>query len=191
MPAIDLAGFADKFRADADPWATFSNADEATKRTAILRALGPGPFGRVLELGAGNGSNSAALADRALRLDATEGTQEGTELTLTALAGRPRARASVLAVPSRFPRPAYDAIVVAELLYYLSPRAMATTARDVAAALASGGRLVMAHHRIDYYDFAQHSAHIHDRFLVATGAPWRRTGGYRTARWIVAAWAKR
>lgn len=191
MPAIDLAGFADKFRADADPWATFSNADEATKRAAIARALGPGPFGRVLELGAGNGSNSAALAARALRLDATEGTREGTALTAKALAGRPRARASVLAVPGQFPRAAYDAVVVAELLYYLSPRAMAATARDVAAALRAGGRLVMAHHRIDYYDFAQHSAGIHDRFLADTGASWRPAGGYRTRRWIVAGWTRR
>ena len=190
MPAIGLTGFADKFRADADPWATFSNADEALKRRAILRALGPGPWGRVLELGAGNGSNSAALADRALRLDATEGTSEGTKLVTRALDGRARAHASVLAVPGRFPRPTYDAVVVAELLYYLSPRAMAATARDVAAALRPGGRLVLAHHRIDYYDFAQHADGIHGRFLTDTRAGWRTAGGYRTGRWIVSGWIR-
>ncbi|WP_375380625.1 SAM-dependent methyltransferase [uncultured Sphingomonas sp.] len=190
MAAIDLSGFADKFRADADPWATFSNADEALKRRAILRALGPGPWGRVLELGAGNGSNSAALADRALRLDATEGTWEGTTLVAKALDGRSRTRASVLAVPGRFPRSTYDALVVAELLYYLSPRAMAATARDVAAALRPGGRLVLAHHRIDYYDFAQHADGIHGRFLTDTRTGWRTAGGYRTGRWIVSAWIR-
>lgn len=190
MPAIDLAGFADKFRADADPWATFSNADEALKRMAILRALGPGPIGRILELGAGNGSNSAALAVRALRLDATEGTQEGTDLVAKALRDLPNARASRLAVPARFPRTKYDAIVVAELLYYLTPRRMTATARDVTAALRAGGRLIMAHHQIDYYDFAQHAAGIHQRFLNATGTEWMRVGGYRTARWIVAGWIK-
>ncbi len=190
MPAIGLTGFADKFRADADPWATFSNADEALKRRAILRALGPGPWGRVLELGAGNGSNSAALADRTLRLDATEGTSEGTRLVAKALAGRPRAHASVLAVPGRFPRAAYDAVVVAELLYYLSPQAMAATARDVAAALHPGGRLVLAHHRIDYYDFAQHADGIHGRFLTDTRAKWRTASSYRTGRWIVSGWIR-
>ena len=80
MKAIDLAGFADKFAAEDDPWRTFSARDETVKRQAILRALGPGPIGRVLELAAGNGSNSAAIAPRALRLDATEGTAEGTRL---------------------------------------------------------------------------------------------------------------
>ncbi|MGI4731854.1 MAG: class I SAM-dependent methyltransferase [Janthinobacterium lividum] len=195
MAAIDLAGFADKFRADADPWATFSDADEALKRRAILHALGPGPLGRVLELGAGNGSNSVALARRALRLDATEGTREGTDLVAAALAERPgaeadRARASVLAVPGRLPRPRYDAVVVAELLYYLSPRAMTQTARDVAAALRPGGRLVLAHHRIDFYDFVQHAAGIHARFLDATGVRWRQAGGRRTGRWIVSGWVR-
>ena len=73
MKAIDLSGFAAKFAADEDPWRTFSNRDEAVKRAAILHALGPGPLGRVLELGSGNGSNSRAIAPRALRLDATEG----------------------------------------------------------------------------------------------------------------------
>ena len=62
MKAIDLSGFAAKFAADEDPWRTFSNRDEAVKRAAILHALGPGPLGRVLELGSGNGSNSRAIA---------------------------------------------------------------------------------------------------------------------------------
>ena len=93
MRPITLAGFERTFDGDSDPWATFSNGDEALKRNAILHALGPGPIGRVLELGAGNGSNSAAIAPRVLRLDATEGTGKGTALTAKALAGCPRARA--------------------------------------------------------------------------------------------------
>ncbi len=185
MRAIDLAGFERTFTGDDDPWATFSDADEALKRAAILHALGPGPIGRVLELGAGNGSNSAAVAPRALRLDATEGTGAGTALTARALAGRPRACATLLALPGRFPRRTYDAIVVAELLYYLTPGDMARVARDVAAALRAGGRLVLAQHRIDFHDFAQHADGIHERFIAATGRGWRPCGGRRTWRWRV------
>lgn len=188
MRPITLAGFDDRFAGDADPWRTFSDADEARKRGAILRGLGTGALGRVLELGAGNGSNSVAIASRALRLDATEGTAAGTRLTADALGERVRARACVLALPARFPRPAYDAIVVAELLYYLSPREMRAVARDVAAALRPGGRLVLAHHRIDFHDFAQHAARIHERFLRGTGRSWRRVQDVRTGRWRVQAY---
>ncbi|MET3436148.1 class I SAM-dependent methyltransferase [Sphingomonas sp. 1185] len=185
MKAIDLGGFAEKFAADDDPWRTFSNRDEAVKRRAILHALGQGPWGRVLELGSGNGSNSRAIARRALRLDATEGTVEGTRLTARAIAAWPRARAIPLALPARFPRRDYDAIVIAELLYYLSPIAMRHVARGVAAALRPGGRLVLAHHRIDYYDFAQHAADIQECFLRMTGMTWQVETMRRRARWHV------
>ncbi len=191
MKPIGLSGFEETFGASDDPWRTFSDADEALKRRAIVRGLGAGPRGRVLELGAGNGSNSVALARRALRLDATEGTAKGTALTTRALIGVTRARAIILPLPARFPRSAYDAVVVAELLYYLSARDMAAVARAVAAALAPGGRLVLAHHRIDFHDFAQHAAGIHQRFLADTGVSWRAAGGRRTGRWRVEAYRRR
>lgn len=182
---ITLAGFDAKFEGDADPWRTFDDPDEALKRRAILRAMGPGPWGRVLELAAGNGSNSAAIAPRALRLDATEATASGTALVAEAIQPWPRARAVRLAVPTRFPRSIYDTILVAEVLYYLDARAMRRTARDVATAMRSGGRLILAHHRVDYPDFAQHAAHIHRRFLTQTGRRWRVRVVRRTARWAV------
>lgn len=182
---ITLTGFDEKFRDDGDPWSTFTDADEAAKRRAILHAMGAGPWGRVLELGAGNGSNSAAIAPRALRLDATEATATGTALVADAIAGTTRARALRLAVPAPLPRARYDIVVVAELLYYLSPRDMAKTARDVASALRPGGRLVLAHHRVDFHDFAQHAHGIHARFLRRTNLPWTVRDVARTSRWSV------
>lgn len=187
MRPIGVRGFEDRFAGDADPWATFTDRDEATKRDAILHAMGPGPWGRVLELGAGNGSNSAAIGPRALRLDATEATESGTRLVARAIEQAPRARAIRLAVPAPLPRPTYDVIVVAELLYYLSPRDMTAVARGVMATLRPGGRLVLAHHRIDFHDFTQHAEGIHTRFLGATGQRWVRRPVARNRRWLVEA----
>lgn len=188
MKPIDLTGFEQVFANDPDPWRTFSDRDEAVKRTAILHAVGPAARGRILELAAGNGSNSRALARRSLRLDATEATAAGTRLVAAALGNHaPRARAIRLAVPARFPRRRYDAVVIAELLYYLSPRAMQQTARDVARALRPGGMLVLAHHRIDFHDFAQHAGQLQRAFLEQTGRHWRVRVVRRTGRWVVLA----
>lgn len=185
MKAITLAGFADKFSQDADPWRTWDAPDEVLKRRAILHSLPNRTSGRMLELGAGNGSNSRALAARTLRLDATEATEEGTALVAKAIAGKDGARAIQLIVPAAPPLPAYDVIVIAELLYYLDDRAFATLARQVAARLRPGGTVVLAHHRITFYDFAQHADGIQDRFLAATGLTWRRRIVRRTGRWVV------
>jgi SAM-dependent methyltransferase len=187
MRPITLAGFDAKFAAADDPWRTFDDADEALKRRAILHAIGGGPLGRVIEVAAGNGSNSAAIARRALHLDATEATQSGTRLVARAIRDRPkRARAIRLTVPARrLPRDRYDVAVVAELIYYLSPLAMERTARQMAGALRAGGVMVLAHHRIDFPDFAQHAATIQRRFLAATGAHWKVRVMRRTGRWAV------
>ena len=185
MKPISLSGFASKFANDPDPWDTWNGRDEALKRAAILHALPPRPGGRMLELGAGNGSNSVTLSRRTLRLDATEATREGTGLVAQALEGRARARALQLVVPDRPPRPAYDAIVIAELLYYLRPRDMRCLARQTAALLRPGGTLVLAHHRITFYDFAQHAEGIQNRFLAATRTPWTARLVRQTGRWSV------
>ena len=101
MRPIALSGFEAKFAGDNDPWSTFTDPDEALKREAILHAMGTGPWGRVLEIAAGNGSNSAAIAPRALRLDATEATVTGTALVARAIRSRSgRARAIRMAVPA-------------------------------------------------------------------------------------------
>lgn len=142
-------------------------------------------MGRVLEIAAGNGSNSAAIAPRALRLDATEATPSGTALVAQALGDYPRARALSLVVPGRWPRPRYDVAVVAEVLYYLSARDMARTARDLAAVLRPGGVLVLAHHRVDYPDFEQHAERLQQAFLLATRRHWKVRVVRRTGRWLV------
>lgn len=185
MRPITLAGFGEKFSQDSDPWSTWSAPDEVLKRKAILHALPAGVSGRVLELGAGNGSNSHALASRSLRLDATEATREGAQLVERAIAPYHRARASQLVVPERPPLSCYDTIVIAELLYYLTERDMAELARQVPYRLAPGGTLVLAHHLITFYDFAQRADRIQARFLELTGAAWKCRLVRQTRRWTV------
>ncbi|WP_051882702.1 class I SAM-dependent methyltransferase [Salinisphaera hydrothermalis] len=182
---IGRTGFDARFAADSDPWGTFVHRDEARKRRAILCALGAGLQGRVLELGCGNGSNSIALARRAWTLDACDAAPSAVRLTAAALADQPRASVYCRVLPGRFPRARYDAVVIAELLYYLRPYAMQRLAADVGRALTPGGRLVLAHHHVDFHDTAQTSRAIHRRFIAHTGRSWHPRFQHQNRRWTV------
>jgi hypothetical protein len=62
---------------------------------------------------------------------------------------------------------------------------MAQLARQVATRLRPGGKLILAHHRITFYDFAQHAEGIQERFLAASDASWTSRVVRRTGRWSV------
>lgn len=191
MKPIKLGGFEATFAANPDPWNTFDAPDERRKRLAILHQLGPAVTGRVLELASGNGSNTAALAARALRLDATDGAPAAVALTAKAALPSRRVHVSQLILPRRFPAATYDTIVAAEILYYLTEHDLKATAREVARRLRRGGRLVLAHHHLPFADAALLPATIHARFLAALPFPVRRVRALRTARWRVETYQSR
>ena len=173
------------FQASRDPWGTHHRRCEAVKRRAILYALPPFKVGRILELGSGNGSNSKALAARCLRLDACDGAPSAVALTAGALEGHDHAQAMLLALPARFPAPRYDAIVIAELLYYLDERTLQAVASQVQSTLRPGGTLVLCHHHRQFRDARQRQDTLHRRFHALLGPNWRATPGSRELNWDV------
>lgn len=182
---ITLHGFEATFRGNPDPWRTFAAADERRKRRAILLALGPGPRGRVLELASGNGSNTVSLARRVRRLDATDGAPTAVALTAKATRHLNNVNASCLILPGRFPGVRYDAIIAAEILYYLTPAQLVATAREIARSLRPGGRLVLAHHHLRFRDVAQTPATVHAHLIAALNRRVRIRWHLRTERWQV------
>ena len=187
--AITLAEFDARFRADADPWGTTRKRDEAVKREAILQALGAGRRGVVWELASGNGSNSAALARRALRLVATDGSPRAVELTAKALDTHPNAVAQEGCLPDGLPEGGVDAVVVAEVLYYLTSAQIAQLGRKLASTLRPRSRVVLAHHLTDFSDTASRPADCHAKLWRALLQSGRNLDSARTLtrtrRWRV------
>ena len=188
---LTLEGFEAVFRASPDPWGTRTRRDEAIKRTAILRAVGGSPSGasgcqaRLLELGSGNGSNSPALAARALRLLATDGAPSAVALTRAALTGKPRAGAALAVLPGDLPRGPWQACVIAEVLYYLSEADIRRLAHGLSRELAPRAQLVLAHHHRHFPDTATPPARCHDRLLAALKRPYTRQTVARRRHWRV------
>ena len=189
--AITLAEFDARFRADPDPWGTTRKRDEAVKRQAILHALGGGRHGRVWELGSGNGSNSPWLARRAMRLVATDGSAKAVELTAQALDAYPKAEALEGRLPDGVPEGRVDAVVIAEVLYYLTDAQIARLGQRLASALRPRSRVVLAHHLTDFSDTASRPADCHARLWRALWQSGRNPDSprtlSRTRRWRVEA----
>ena len=182
---ITVNGFEQKFARDADPWGTFVNRSEAQKRNAIQHALGTAIAGRTLELASGNGSNSAMLARRSLRLTSCDGSPSATALTKARLALWPHAEVRCCILPEGLPRGTYDQIVAAEILYYLSPCDMRKLARKLRQALQPGGRLILAHHHVHFDDAAQPPGSVHQRFVEALPFSLKLRVRKRNSRWLI------
>lgn len=158
---VSLEDFEQRFRESSDPWQTFTSRPEAVKRAQILRAIGTRRWGRGLELGAGNGSNSAALAARVGRLDVCEATAAGRALIGQATAACSNIRLWRHVVPERFPGDRYDLIVIAELLYYLRREDLGRLADEITRTLRPAGRLILVHHHCRFPDATLDGARVH------------------------------
>lgn len=184
---IRVEGFEAVFAREADPWGTWERRDEAVKRGAILRACGH-IRGRALELACGNGSNTAALRSKALRLLAVDGAPSAVSITQKRVTG-PRVSVAQAVLPDETPRDVFDLIVIAEVLYYLRGREIVRLGARLR--LAPGGRLVLAHHHIRFHDVSSDPAAVHATLLAALPQPLARVFHRQTGRWRVEGFAPR
>jgi len=189
-PVATLAHFDRVFSRSSDPWFTRSSQAEVHKRKVILGLMGSGRLGRVLELGCGNGSNTVQLARRALSLDACDGSVEALRRADSVTSGIPHLTLHHTSLPARFPCNRYDAIVIAELLYYLDDQCFAATMREIDRTLRPGGLLLLCHHHRQFDDAAQRQASLHERFVRYSRFQWANERAHRTSRWIAQAYRR-
>ena len=158
----------------------------------LLAACGVRCHGRVLELGCGSGAATAALAARALRLDAVDASASALAAAGRLLAGHPNVRLRHAILPNGMPRGPYDLIVVSEVAYYLTPRDLDLLCDRIDRALTPGGRLVLLHHHRPFPDAAQAPGGVHRRMRFRLGL--MRFGcvrRFRTERWTCSALERR
>jgi ArsR family transcriptional regulator len=123
---------------------------DADVEDAILRAAGPGPFRRLVDLGSGTGRMLTLLgphAQAALGLDLSQQMLNlaRNRITEAGLQGCELRHGDIFA--TRLPDESADLVVVHQVLHYLADPAAAV--KEAARIVAGGGRLVIA-------DFAPH-----------------------------------
>ena len=146
-------GAQDYFRDHAVEWDRIRalHVAEQDVEAAMLEALGPGPFGMLLDLGTGTGRTLELFAGRYQRGLGLDVNQSMLDYARSKLSAAGLANAEVrhgdlynLALPAGVA----DAVVMHQVLHYLSEPLLAI--REAARALAPGGRLLIV-------DFAPHN----------------------------------
>ena len=163
------AHFQQLYEQDADPWKVRERWYEQRKRNLMLACLPQQRYRHAFEPACGNGELTAALAQRADAVLATDLSAEAVRLTRQRLqelepgdAGRVAVRQQ--AAPREWPDGAFDLIVLSEVVYYLPEHEVLQLRDRCAEALTTDGTLVLCHWRRPFDDRHLDSADIHARF---------------------------
>ena len=176
-----------QFGKGEDPFSYSTDPYEYARLAALEAALGPGPIGRVLELGCAEGHMTERLARRAASVTSVD-------ISSVAIArARRRAPSAIFSEGDILTwepgeAAAFDVVVVAEVLYYLDRAGVSDEFAALFARIAGwikpGGRLLMSHAFAGDAEFA-HRRSFRERFeraglkLSAETIPEAGRGGVR------------
>ena len=171
---------ADYFARNAPRWDEVRSlhVDEAEVEAAILRAAGPGPFRRLVDLGTGAGRMLTLLGPRAMGAVGLDLSQQMLNVARSEASAAGLARCELRhgdIFATGLPTGCADLVVVHRVLHYLN---------DPAGAVAEAARLVAADGRLLIVDFAPHALEqLRDQHQH------RRLGfsAEEMARWLAAA----
>ena len=185
---VHAAHFEGLFASDPDPWGYERLWTEEAKRRAVRGLIGGRPVGRLLEIGCGSGSSSAALARWALRLDAIDGSANAVARARRRTDLGARVRIDRARLPGGLPKGPYDAVVAVEMLYYLPRPTLRMTLREIGTVLRSKGRIIVGASLRPFGDRDISHLGLFEELEGAFGRPLREVGGgaWRLAAYEVA-----
>ncbi|CAM3661102.1 Methyltransferase domain-containing protein [Bordetella sputigena] len=163
-----MSDFEALYRQSADPWQVRTSWYEQRKRAVLLACLPRARYGRILELGCGNGEMTRHLAVRCDALVAVDSSATAISLCEQTLArdGLRNTSTHVARLPEAWPVDAgqrFDLIVVSELAYYIAEADLPSFLARCAAMLGEHGEWAMCHYSKDLEGRPQPTAALHGR----------------------------
>lgn len=146
------------YQQDADPWKVRQRWYEHRKRDIVMACLPDQRYRRAFEPACGNGQLTAALAQRAEYLTASDMSPEAVKLTRQHLrrehdSDASRVTLACQTMPLEWPLDAsFDLIVISEMLYYLRESDLELLRLRCIGSLAPGGTLLLCHWRRPFDD---------------------------------------
>ncbi|MBW3129126.1 class I SAM-dependent DNA methyltransferase [Hymenobacter profundi] len=175
------AYFNDVYRANDDPWKFETSPYEREKYATTLAALPRPHYDRAFEIGCSLGVLTEQLAPRCGRLLAVDVAEAPLERARQRCAQLPQVEFRLMRVPEEFPQEQFDLIMVSEVGYYWSPEDLTRAAKQLLAALPSGGQLLLVHWTPPVHDYPLTGDEVHEFFLQKAEAngPLRHVHGQR------------
>lgn len=151
--------------AHEDPWDVSTSWYERRKEALTLAVLPQERYGSVLDIGCSIGVLSQALAQRADRLVAVDSSPRAVQRARERLG----ASAEVLCLdlpdewaPQWSAEGGFDLVVLSEVGYFMSPRALEETWQRVRESLRPGGTVLLAHWRHPIEGWPLDAAAVHE-----------------------------
>lgn len=160
--AFDAEFFETMYRACDDPWGIGQHWYEARKRAMLLSVLPRARFRRAFEPGCGNGELSLSLAERCDALVAGDAVDTAVRRTTQRCATLPNVSVRTMRLPQDWPEGRFDLVVLSELLYYLSPAALACLYERLGSSLTDDGCVVACHWKHAFAGAPRVGAAVHD-----------------------------
>jgi cyclopropane fatty-acyl-phospholipid synthase-like methyltransferase len=129
----------------ADPWGFATSDYERAKYDATLAAL-PARIGTAFEIGCAIGVLTQRLASRCDRLLAVDLAENALVQARERCASCANVTIARMRIPAEWPAERFDAILLSEVLYYLSVEDLAGTAARVRESVAPGGCVLLVHY---------------------------------------------
>ncbi|WP_022673553.1 SAM-dependent methyltransferase [Novosphingopyxis baekryungensis] len=119
-PSERQARFDQLFAENPDPWDIDTSDYERGKREAVLAALGKRRFVRMLEVGCAGGALTERPAELASSIVALDVSTKAIDLAAKRLPRCDSVEFVVAEVPDYWPAGQFDAVILSEVLYFLS-----------------------------------------------------------------------
>lgn len=139
IPGERQARFDKLFADNPDPWDIDTSDYERGKREAALAAMGERRFARLLEVGCAGGALTARLTERAGAIVAVDVSERALELARQRLGRVDTIEFVAGEVPAYWPKGPFDAVILSEVLYFLSAEEIRSVSRLAQESLTADG----------------------------------------------------
>jgi len=183
--------FKDVYAANEDPWNFETSEYEAAKYSVTIASLPREKYENALEIGCSIGVLTQLLAEKCIRLLATDVSEKALDVAAKRCAELDNVSFQLLSFPKELPENQYDLIMISEVAYYLSYNDWEYAMKILFERILKGGHIVLVHWLPEVHDYPQTGDEVHNSFKRFMKNRMINISSERRANYRIDVWEKR